>query len=253
MNTDESIRLQTYLARCGVASRRAAEKIIAEGRVAVNGAVVARLGAKVSVGDAVSVDGRPVAPEATLRYVLLFKPEGYVCSMSDEKGRPVAADILRERYSERLYNVGRLDMFSQGLILFTNDGSFARTLSHPSAELEKEYLVETSLPTPPDLPRKFVRGMRVDGVFYKARSAELLSSHRMRVVLIEGKNREIRRVFESAGSRIRRLLRVRIGCVNADGMRPGEFRELSAKEVRSLLELCRDHTLKQEVQHDSSY
>ena len=110
--------------------------------------------------------------------MLLNKPAGYVCSLSDEKGRPVAADLLKDTYSERLYNVGRLDMFSSGLIIFTNDGNFAATLSHPSAELEKEYIVDTSTPLPRNLAQDFMKGIRVDGVFYKCRDAEELNARR---------------------------------------------------------------------------
>ena len=207
-NPDGLERLQAFLAHAGVASRRASEKIILDGRVSVNGTVITELGSKVGPGDKVCVDGKEVHAEESKRYVLLNKPVGYVCSMSDEKGRPVAADLLKEKYSERLYNVGRLDMFSCGLIIFTNDGDFAKILSHPSAEIEKEYVVDTSLPLPRGLDQDFEKGMRVEGVFYKAKSARELNSHRMAVVLIEGKNREIRRVFESRGAAIKRLLLV---------------------------------------------
>ena len=236
----EPIRLQAYLAHCGVASRRASEKIITDGRVTVNGNVVVELGTKVTPADKVCVDGAPVSLEETKRYVLLNKPAGYVCTQSDEKGRQVAVDLLKPTYSERLYNVGRLDMFSRGAIIFTNDGDFAARLSHPSAEIEKEYIVETSYPLPEGLAEKFMKGVRVEGVFYKAVKAEVMNTHRMRVILIEGKNREIRRVFESAGAAIRSLERVRIGNVNLDGLRAGEFRELTEKDVRGLLALCRN-------------
>ena len=116
-------RLQHFMAQCGVASRRASEEIIASGRVAVNGVTVTAPGTKVSAFDTVTVDGKVIHQEEEKRYVLLNKPAGYVCSLSDEKGRPVAADLLKDTYSERLYNVGRLDMFSSGLIIFTNDGN----------------------------------------------------------------------------------------------------------------------------------
>ena len=147
-SNSENIRLQAFLAHCGVASRRASEKIILDGRVSVNGDVVTELGTKVSPSDKVLVDGKEIHLEESKRYVLLNKPLGYVCSQSDEKGRPIAVDLLKSKYKERLYNVGRLDMFSHGAIIFTNDGDFAAKLSHPSAEIEKEYLVETSFALP---------------------------------------------------------------------------------------------------------
>ena len=233
------MRLQVYLAHCGVASRRACEKLIAKGSVSVNGSVITQAGTKVFSGDDVCVDGKKVFIEERKRYILLNKPSGYVCSLSDEKGRPVAADLLKTAYSERLYNIGRLDMFSQGLILFTNDGEFAHILSHPSAELEKEYIVDTSLNLPRGLAERFEKGLRVDGVFYKCRRAEEINARRMKIVLIEGKNREIRNVFQSEGAAIKRLTRVRIGNITIDNMKSGSFRELSNAEVQGLLSLCR--------------
>ncbi len=234
-----TVRLQAFIARSGLSSRRAAEKIILDGRVQVNGTVVAELGTKVSCSDRVCVDGKEIHPEEKMRYVLLNKPTGYVCSLNDEKGRPVASDILKESYPERLYNVGRLDMFSAGLIIFTNDGEFAKVLSHPSSELEKEYIVDSSVPLPRDLAESFEKGIRVDGVFYKCRKAEDLNARRMKIVLVEGKNREIRNVFASREIGIKRLVRVRIGNVQISGLKPGEFRDLDEDEVRGLLSLCR--------------
>ena len=153
----EEIRLQAFLAHCGVASRRASEQIILDGRVAVNGTIVTELGTKVTDDDTVTVDGNQVFLEEKKRYILLNKPAGFVCSSSDEKGRQVAADLLKDSYKERLYNVGRLDMYSKGMILFTNDGDFAKILSHPSSQLEKEYIVETSQDVPEAFPERFER------------------------------------------------------------------------------------------------
>ncbi len=231
-------RLQHYMALCGVASRRNSENIILEGRVSVNGQIVDKLGIKVSTNDIVCVDGKQIEFENEKRYVLLNKPVGYVCSLSDEKGRPIAADLLKNSYSERLYNVGRLDMFSSGLLLFTNDGNFAAKLSHPSAELEKEYIVDTAQPLPRGLDKEFMKGLRVDGVFYKCKEAEELNARRMRIVLIEGKNREIRRVFDYKRVGIRKLKRIRIGCIGMGNLEEGEFRDLSKEEIQSLLRLC---------------
>lgn len=236
----EEMRLQQYMARCGVASRRASEEIIISGRVTVNGELVTTLGTKVSAKDEVCVDGKKIALEETKRYIILNKPAGYVCSSSDEKGRPIALDLLKEKYSERLFNVGRLDMFSCGLIIYTNDGDFAARLSHPSAELEKEYIVDTSTAMPRELADDFMKGVRIDGIFYKCIDARELNSHRMRIVLAEGKNREIRRVFESREVGIRSLMRIRIGCVGVGDLQYGQFRELSQDEVKALLKLCKN-------------
>ncbi|MCI5608025.1 MAG: pseudouridine synthase, partial [Spirochaetia bacterium] len=185
------IRLQVFLSHCGVASRRASEQIILDSRVSVNGKIITSLGTKVSYDDEVLVDGKRIFPEEKKRYILMYKPKGYVCSSKDERGRLCALDLLSEKYSERLYNVGRLDMFSQGLLIFTNDGDFTSKLSHPSSELEKEYIVDSSQDLPDDLAEKFEKGIRVEGVFYKCKQAQKIKPRRMRVILIEGKNREI--------------------------------------------------------------
>jgi len=235
----EEIRLQAFLAHCGVASRRASEQIILDGRVAVNGNVVTELGTKVTDKDVVTVDGKKVQLEAKKRYVILNKPAGFVCSSSDEKGRAVAADLLKEKYSERLYNVGRLDMYSKGMILFTNDGDFAAKLSHPSSQIEKEYIVETSQDVPSDFPEKFEKGIRIEGVFYKCKRCEILKSRKVKIVLIEGKNREIRTVLESQNIGTKSLVRVRIGQVNLDDLKPGDSRELTENEIKGLLSLCK--------------
>ena len=233
----QEMRLQVYLAHAGVASRRACEKIIAEGRVSVNGTLVTDMGSKVHAGDTVLLDGKPVHPEARKCYVLLNKPAGFVCTLSDEKGRPTAADLLKETYSERLYNIGRLDMFSSGAILFTNDGDFAAKIERPSAQIEKEYVIETTQDFPPELLTRFERGIRVDGIFYKCRSAAAINRRKLRIVLVEGKNREIRRVLDSFNCTIKRLVRVRIGNLELGTLKAGEFRDLTAKERQALLDL----------------
>ncbi len=171
--------------------------------------------------------------------MLLNKPAGFVCSSSDEKGRAVAADLLKEKYSERLYNVGRLDMYSKGAILFTNDGDFAAKLSHPSSQIEKEYIVETSQDVTEETARLFEKGIRIDNVFYKCAHCQVLKPRKIKIVLIEGKNREIRRLLESQNIGTKSLVRVRIGNVNLDDLKPGDCRDLTEKEVKSLLNLCK--------------
>jgi len=235
----EEVRLQAFLAHCGVASRRASEQIILDGRVTVNGNVVTELGTKVTDKDVVAVDGKKVQLESKKRYVILNKPAGFVCSASDEKGRAVAADLLKEKYTERLYNVGRLDMYSKGMILFTNDGDFAAKLSHPSSQIEKEYIVETSQDIPSDFPEKFEKGIRIEGVFYKCKHCEILKPRKVKIVLIEGKNREIRTVLEAQNIGTKSLVRVRIGQVNLDDLKPGDSRDLTEIEIKGLLNLCK--------------
>ncbi len=184
-NEEKKIRLQVYLAHCGVASRRSAEQFILNGRVSIDGKIVTELGTKVLGSELICVDGKQVFLEKEKRYVLLNKPEGYVCTLADEKGRPIAASLLKDEYSERLYNIGRLDMLSGGAIIFTNDGDFSAKVEHPSSEIEKEYEVITVFAFPDSVLEKFLRGVRIEGVFYKALAAERISKTEMRIIFTE--------------------------------------------------------------------
>ena len=231
----DEIRLQVYLARCGVASRRASENLILNGRVSVDGKIITELGTKVSGKEKICLDGKQIFPESEKRYILLNKPEGYVCSLADEKDRPIAASLLKDTYTERLYNIGRLDMLSGGAILFTNDGDFSAKVEHPSSEIEKEYEVITVFEYPDEILQKFLRGVRIEGVFYKALSAERIAKNKMRIVLIEGKNREIRRVLKFFNIKIKKLTRVRIGCVHLSDLPSGKHRPLTSEEIKGLL------------------
>ena len=227
-------RLQVYLAHGGAASRRAAEGLIAAGRVQVNGKTVTEMGSKVFPGDTVLLDGGPVLPESRLRYLALNKPAGYICSSSDPQGRPLALDLLPGGIGERLYNVGRLDFLSSGLIFFTNDGDFAARLGHPGFGLEKEYLVEASGPIPDAAVEAFVRGITIEGISYRAQEAEKTGRKSLRVVLVEGKNREIRRIFSHFHLHQVKLRRVRIGPVALGDLPEGASRPLTERERKEL-------------------
>ena len=222
------------MSRAGFASRRASESLILEGRVAVNGVIITKLGTKVSDSDVVSVDGKPLKLESEKRYVLLHKPKGYVCSSKDDKGRLEAYSLIKDLYKERLYNVGRLDMMSSGALIFTNDGDFCAYLEHPSNRIEKEYEVTTLLPFSNEVLTAFMKGVVVEDVFYRAFRVARLGKYKMKIVLIEGKNREIRRVLQYFGIKIKSLVRLRIGSVNLDNLRVGESRDLRCDEIASL-------------------
>ena len=226
-------RLQVVLAHAGIASRRAAEEIIAAGRVSVNGAIVNHPGSKVNAGDVVLVDGKPVQQESR-RYFALNKPPGYICSSADPQGRPLALDLLPREHNERLYNVGRLDLMSCGLIFFTNDGDFAAKLGHPSSGLEKEYMVEATGHIPDEAVLAFERGITIEGVRYRAHTVQRMGSRALRIVLIEGKNREIRRVFSHFRLHPSRLRRVRIGPVKLGDLAEGASRPLTEQELEKL-------------------
>ena len=229
------MRLQVYLAKSGIASRRKSEELILAGRVSVNGKRISDVGTKVFADDEVQFDDKLVKFETRKVYVLLNKPKAYLCAASDTFGRPLAVDLLKDFFTERLYNVGRLDLYSNGAIIFTNDGDFAQRLSHPSSEIEKEYFVETVYPFSDDVLQQFVSGVKVDGLMYTCKSAERLNKKKMRITLIEGKNREIRRVLNHFGIKIRQLTRIRIGSIRLGNLAPGKFRSLSDEEVKSLV------------------
>jgi 23S rRNA pseudouridine2605 synthase len=229
----EGTRLQAFLAHAGVASRRACEAIILEGRVTINGERASELGVRVKPGDSVALDGRPVGPEGRKRYLILNKPAGYISAMSDPEGRPLAAGLLKG-VEERVYNVGRLDQWSSGLLFFTNDGELASLLVHPSGGIEKEYVVVADAPLGDDFFAAFREGLEIDGVAYRALSLERTGPDSARITLIEGKNREIRRVLERFGRRAKSLTRVRIGGVSIGDLAEGSFRELTGAELESL-------------------
>jgi len=226
------MRLQVFLAHAGVASRRTAESLIAQGKITVNGKVVSIQGTKVLPDDDVRFEGKSVKIENRQLYLVLNKPPLYICSSNDPQGRPLALDLLKSPI--RLYNVGRLDYLSSGLIIFTNDGQFAARLGHPSAEIEKEYLIDSTVPIPDMVLEEFERGIVIEGIKYKARFIEKTGRKSLRVVLIEGKNREIRRVFSHFHLHPQRLQRIRIGPVFIGSLKEGESRPLTAEELAKL-------------------
>lgn len=217
-----------------MASRRASEELILAGRVSVNGKVIRELGSRARLEDEVRLDGKLLSLEERKRYILLHKPRGYLSSMSDPQGRPLAIDLLKPAIPERVYNVGRLDEWSSGLLLFTNDGELAARLGHPSGGIDKEYLVSTDLDIPEAFFSEFRAGLSIEGERYAALAAERLGPRQARVVLLEGKNREIRRVLERFGLKALKLCRVRLGPLELGSLEPGRFRELEPRELEAL-------------------
>lgn len=233
-----SVRLQKFLADAGVASRRAGEQFILEGRVEVNGQVVRLLGVKVDpVHDKVRVDGKPIQSKRKL-YIALHKPKGCVCSRKDEFERPTIYELMPKEWNN-LYSVGRLDYDTEGLIFLTNDGQFALRLTHPRYEVSKKYLVTVEGRVEPEMLAKFVQGVFHEGEKLRAKKAHLVSATKSVSVaeleLTEGKNREVRRMFESQGATVKRLQRVQIGKIKLGELKPGKWRTLTEPEIKSLL------------------
>ncbi|MGC9312598.1 MAG: pseudouridine synthase [Sediminispirochaetaceae bacterium] len=228
---EEQLRLQVYLSRCGIASRRKCEDYIAAGRVTVNGTVVTRPGSKVGYKDDIRFDGRLVEPERKSWYIALNKPPGYLCSQYDREGRRLAVDLLKSHFNERLYNVGRLDFFSEGLIFFTNDGDFAATVSHPSSGIEKDYRIELYDPVVQSVLDTFLNGVSIDNIVYRIERYRIVTRDAVNITLVEGKNRELRILMDHAGWKIRKLIRLRIGPVHLDTLESGSYRLLTNDEV----------------------
>ncbi len=229
-----AVRLQKFLAEAGIASRRAAEQIILSGRVGVNGEIVRLLGTKIDpLHDKVSVDGKPVRARRKL-YIVLHKPVGYVCSRKDELGRKTVYELLPREW-ENAHTVGRLDFNSEGLIFLTNDGEFALRLTHPRYGVHKKYLATVEGKLEQQMLDRIVRGVFHGGEKLKAESARQVSRNVVELELSEGKNREVRRLFESQGLSVERLQRTQIGKIKLGELKPGRWRALTETEIRTLL------------------
>jgi len=237
-------RLHKTIARSGLASRRQAERLIAEGRVRVGGEVVTQVGAKVDPSrDDIRVDGVRVRPDRPRRYILLNKPTGYLTTRSDPRHRPTVMELLPIALRS-LFPVGRLDMSASGLLLLTDDGDFAQRVAHPRYGVTKTYAVTVrGVPSDRSL-RKARTGIRIDGEWLKVTSVRVISSAssettRLRVVLNEGRYREIGRLFKALGHPVIRLHREKVGFLNDRGLASGAFRSLHPDEVSRLLEISK--------------
>lgn len=236
----EGVRLQKVLAAAGVASRRAAEILIDEGRVEVNGKIVVEQGMRVDPErDHVRVDGRRIPPPRHHIYLVLNKPKGVVSTLSDPEGRPTLSDYLGRR-KERLFHVGRLDTETEGLIILTNHGEFAHRLAHPSYEIRKTYLAEVEGAVHASTLARLTRGVTLDDGPVKPDAVKVVSAGRdktlVQVVLHEGRNRVVRRMFDSVGHPVRQLSRTQIGPVRLGQLMQGDLRELSREELGALLD-----------------
>ena len=233
-----SVRLQKFLADAGVASRRAGEQIILEGRVVVNGETVRLLGSKVDPEhDQVTVDGKTVRAKKLI-YVALNKPPGCVCSRKDELNRPTIYELLPREW-DTVQSVGRLDYHSEGLIFLTNDGQFALRLTHPRYGVRKKYLVNVEGEVTHAMLDLFKKGIFHEGEKLRALGGRIMSASRAKSIveleLGEGKNREVRRMFESQNLVVRRLQRVQIGKIKLGELKTGKWRALTAAEIKTLL------------------
>ncbi|MFA6800490.1 MAG: pseudouridine synthase [Acholeplasmataceae bacterium] len=233
-------RLQKVLANANIASRRKSEEMILEGRVSVNGEIIKTLGYKVSKNDNIVVDGQSIN-QAQKVYYLMNKPTGCLSTAKDDKGRKTVIDFLdQEDKDKRVYPVGRLDFDSAGLILLTNDGDLTYRLTHPKYEVEKEYLVRVKGIVIRKEVVQLRKGLKIDQVLLKPKYVHLLEldkvnqSSLLAIVLTEGRNREIRRLFEALNHEVKNLTRVRYDFLTIDGVERGSYRELKIHEIKQL-------------------
>ena len=234
-----AMRLQKYLAQCGVASRRHAEEMIADGKVSVNGVTVTQMGTQVEDGDRVCVSGKPVHPEEKKEYIIYHKPAGEMTTVSDPEGRTTVLDRFRD-FPVRLFPVGRLDYDSEGLLLLTNDGELADKMMHPSNEVNKAYLALVDGMVTMDEVKKLRNGIELDGRLTSPASVRVMKLEvgrtHLLVTIHEGRNRQVRRMLDAVGHQVLALRRVQFGPLVLGNMRRGEWRRLTDEEVRALKE-----------------
>lgn len=237
-------RLQKVIAHAGIASRRKAEELILQGKVTVNGEVVKQLGTKVGPNDVVEVNGIKVEKEAPV-YFLFYKPKGVVTTVKDDKKRKTVLDFFPE-VTERIYPVGRLDYDTSGILLMTNDGEFANLLTHPKYEIEKTYIAKVKgIPTREHL-KQLQKGIRLDDGLTAPAKAKFLSANKRKNTAIieltihEGRNRQVRRMFEKIGYPVMKLKRERYAFLDLTGLNAGEWRPLTPHEVKQLIVLAKN-------------
>ncbi|MEX2263513.1 MAG: pseudouridine synthase [Bryobacteraceae bacterium] len=227
-------RLQKILSRAGIASRRKAEELIAEGRVTVNGQAVTELGSKADLDrDHIKVDGKLLRPPKSLVYLALNKPDGYMTTMSDPEGRPTIVDLIRG-IKQRVYPVGRLDYHTEGLLLLTNDGEFANGIMSAANHIEKTYIVKVNGLLTPDQEEKFREGVPLSGQRTAPAGLKLVrraDNPWYEVRLIEGRKNQVRMMFKHFGRLVEKLKRVRIGFLDLGPLKPGDYRALMPPEV----------------------
>ena len=234
-------RLQKFIANSGYCSRRKAEELISKGQVYVNGEMVTELGTKVSGDEDIVVEGVTLGKQTRKEYYLLNKPRGYICSVSDDKGRKVVTDLIDT--NERIYPVGRLDYDTTGVLLLTNDGEFANILMHPSNEVEKTYLaiIEGIMTTEEIYELK--GGVVVDGVKVVPKRVKIKkkdlekNKSKVEVTIVEGRNHIVKKMFEAVGHPVNKLTRERLAFLDVKGLQSGEYRYLSNDEVKELMKL----------------
>jgi 23S rRNA pseudouridine2605 synthase len=236
-------RLQKIIQKAGIASRRKAEDMIAEGRVSVNGIVVTEMGTKASFSDDIRVDGKKIEAENKV-YFVLYKPESIISSVNDQFDRDTVTDFIPVK--EKIFPIGRLDYDTSGLMLLTNDGDFANMMIHPKYKIEKEYYVRIKGLLRKESSIKLAKGLIYDNEralpakVYDVKYDDKKETTFLNIVITEGKNRQVRRMFETLGHEVIKLKRIRFGTITLDGLNRGEYRILKPHEIKTLYNLAKN-------------
>lgn len=235
---EKKMRINKFIAHAGVASRRKAEELIKQGLVTVNGQVVKELATTIKSGDVVEVEGTPIYNEEKV-YYLLNKPRGVISSVSDDKGRKTVIDLL-PMVKERIYPVGRLDWDTTGLLILTNDGDFTDKMIHPRNEIDKVYVARVKGIATKENLRPLTKGVVIDGKKTKPARYTIIKVDKekdrsvVELVIHEGRNHQVKKMFESVGLLVDKLSRTQFGTLDLTGLRPGEYRRLNKKEISQL-------------------
>lgn len=234
------MRINKYLADCGVASRRKCDELIAQGKVKVNGKVVRELGLDIKHTDVVLFENRVVRPSVKRVYYKLHKPKGYVTTASDEKGRKTVVELMR-KVQERIYPIGRLDYDTEGLLILTNDGDVTNILTHPKNNVKKTYIASVEGDVTPADIKQISKGVDIGGYVTQPCSAQILDKDekftRVEIVIAEGKNHQVKKMFEAVGKTVAFLKRTSIGEIKLGGLSRGEYKALTTKEISYLKSL----------------
>ena len=226
-------RLNKYIASCGICSRRKADDLILQGRVKINNEVVTNLGAQVNSNDIVKVDNKEINKEEKKVYIMLNKPKGYVTTSHDQFNRKSVLDLINE--DVRVYPIGRLDMYTEGLLLLTKDGEFSNKMMHPRNKVEKTYIVTTDTKITNKQINDLKTGVDIGDYITQPAKVRILNNNRLEIIISEGKNRQVRRMCESVGINLLNLRRVKIGNLKLGNLQSGKYRYLTEQEKNNVI------------------
>lgn len=226
-------RINKFIASCGICSRRKADELISQGKIEVNGEIVTDMGHKVDINDIVKVNGKIINKEEEKVYIALNKPKGYVTTNSDQFDRKNVIDLINENV--RVYPIGRLDMYTEGLLLLTNDGEFANAIMHPRNKIEKTYVVTTNTVVSKEQIDILKNGVNIGDYITKPAKVRIISKDKLEIIISEGKNRQVRRMCEAVGINLLNLKRVKIGSIELENLQTGKYRYLTEEEKKNMI------------------